>query len=124
MPHFITVPRFDAMELANHALDGESNILKHDNLLTINTDHIQSITVGSSDLEITARGLKFRPTVIAMGDHRIKVAMHRPAVVQAASGRSSQQTDSISYMERWLIQPQNLDILKTRDAQMPLDLDF
>ncbi len=124
MPHFITVPRFDAMELANQALDGDSNILKHDNLLNINTDHIQSITVGGRDLETTARGLKFRPTVIAMRDHRIKVAMHRPAVVQAASGRCNQNTDSLSYMERWLIQPQGLDVLKERDAQMPLDLDF
>ena len=124
MPHFLTVPRFDAMELANHALDGESNILKHENLLCLNTDHIQSITVGSRDLEITARGLRFRPTLIAMRDHIVKVAMYRPAVVQAAAGRSSQQTDSISYMERWLIQPQDLDVLKARDAQMPLDLDF
>ena len=124
MPHFITVPRFDAMELANQALDGESNILKPENLVCINTEHIQSITVGSRDSEITARGLKFRPTLIAMRDHIIKVAMHRPAVLQAASGRSSQQTDSLSFMERWLIQPQSLDILKERDAQMPLDLEF
>lgn len=124
MTHFITVPRFDAMELANQVIDGESNILKHENLVCINTAHIQSITVGSSREEINARSLKFRPTLIAMRDHIIKVAMHRPAVLQAASGKSSQQTDSISYMERWLIQPQNLDILKIRDAQMPLDLEF
>ena len=120
MQHFITVPRFDAMELANQAIDGESNILKHENLVCINTAHIQSITVGSSREEVNARSLKFRPTLIAMRDHIIEVAMHRPAVLQAASGR----TDSISYMERWLIQPQNLDILKIRDAQMPLDLGF
>ena len=124
MPHFITVPRFDAMELANQALDGESNILRHENLLCLNTDHIQSINVGSSRDEVNARGLKFRPTIISMQDHTIKVAMHRPAVLQAASGRSSQQTDSLSYMERWLIQPQDLDILKLRDEQMPLDLEF
>ena len=123
MPHFITVPRFDAMELANQAIDGESNILKHENLVCLNTDHIQSITVGSSREEVNARGLKFRPTIISMQDHTIKVAMHRPAVLQAASGRSSQQTDSISYMERWLIQPENLDILKVRDAQMHIEFE-
>jgi len=121
---FITVPRFDAMELANHAIDGKSNILKHENLIYINAAHIQSISVGISREEVTARGLKFRPTIISMRDHTIKVAMHRPAVVQAASGRSNQQTDSLSYMERWLIQPQNLDILKIRDAQMPIDFEF
>lgn len=121
MTHFITVPRFDAMELANHAHDGESNILKHENLICINTAHIQSISVGTSREEVIARGLKFRPTMIAMRDHIIKVAMHRPAVLQAASGTSNQQTDSLSYMERWLIQPQNLDILKIRDAQMHIE---
>jgi len=121
---FITVPRFDAMELANQAIDNDSNILRHENLLSINAAHIQSISVGTSREEVTARGLKFRPTIISMRDHTIKVAMHRPAVVQAASGRSNQQTDSLSYMERWLIQPQNLDILKIRDAQMPIDFEF
>ena len=123
MPHFITVPRFDAMELANQAIDGESCILKHENLVCLNTDHIQSINVGSSREEVNARGLKFRPTIISMQDHTIKVAMHRPAVLQAASGTSNQQTDSISYMERWLIQPENLDILKVRDAQMHIEFE-
>ena len=123
MSHFITLPRFDAMELANHALDGKSSLFESDGLVTINLDQVQSIQKGSRRDEVSARGLTFRPTWILFHGISYKVAIDYLALADALQNGPS-RTDKLEWLERHLVQPEGLDVLKARDAQMPLDLDF
>ena len=120
---FITLPLFDAMELANQTLDGKSNLFESDGLITINLDQVQSVRRGSSHDEVSARDLKFRPTWILMLDHHITVAIDYLALADALQNDRN-RTEKLEWLERHLIQPEGLDVLKIRDAQMPLDLDF
>ena len=120
---FITLPLFDAMELANQTLDGKSNLFESDGLITINLDQVQSVRRGSSHDEVSARDLTFRPTWILMLDHHITVAIDYLALADALQNDRN-RTEKLEWLERHLIQPEGLDVLKIRDAQMPLDLDF
>ena len=120
---FITLPLFNAMELANQTLDGKSNLFESDGLMTINLDQVQSIVKGSRCDEVSARDLTFRPTHIEMLDRNIKVAIDYLALADAIQNGPG-KIDKLEWLERHLIQPEGLDVLKARDAQMPLDLDF
>jgi hypothetical protein len=120
---FITLPLFDAMELANQTLDGKSNLFESDGLVTINLDQVQSFRKGRSYDEECARDLTFRPTWILMQDNQVKVAIDYLALADALQNDRN-RTEKLEWLERHLIQPEGLDILKARDAQMPLDLDF
>jgi len=125
MSHFITLPRFDAMELANQTLDSKSGLFESDGLVTINLDHVQSVQRGSRRDEVSARDLTFRPTVIVISGSNllVKVAIDYLALADAIQNGPG-KIDKLEWLERHLIQPEGLDVLKARDAQMPLDLDF
>ena len=120
---FITLPRFDAMELANQTLDGKSGLFESDGLVTINLDQVQSVQKGTSRDEVIARDLTFRPTWILMQDNHVKVAIDYLALADALQNDRN-RTEKLEWLERHLVQPEGLDVLKARDAQMPLDLDF
>jgi len=120
---FITLPRFDAMELANQTLDSKSGLFESDGLVTINLDHVQSVQGGSRRDEVSARDLTFRPTWILMQDNHVKVAIDYLALADALQNDRN-RTEKLEWLERHLVQPEGLDVLKARDAQMPLDLDF
>ena len=121
---FITLPLFNAMELANQTLDGKSGLFESDGLMTINLDQVQSVQKGSSRDEVSARDLTFRPTWILMQDNHVKVAINYLALADVLQRNVPSVTDKLEWLERHLIQPEDLDVLKARDAQMPLDLDF
>jgi len=113
------------MELANQTLDSKSGLFESDGLVTINLDHVQSVQRGSRRDEVSARDLTFRPTVIVISGSNllVKVAIDYLALADAIQNGPG-KIDKLEWLERHLIQPEGLDVLKARDAQMPLDLDF